>query len=76
MTIGDYVRAACFGAEIRQAPPVQLPELILEMRRAGNALDTLLRSSGENGRIEWTELSVAVADLRKAEKKLAEAYGY
>ncbi len=76
MGMGQYARAACFGAEIRAAPPDGTAELVRRIRKAECALESIVERTRSGGEADWRELGEAVAELRIAEKKIAEAYGY
>ena len=76
LTMPEYLRRAALGAEIREAPHPDLPVLILEMRRAADGMDRLLRYAAEAGLPPEDEVSETLEKARAAEEKIAEAYGY
>lgn len=76
MSMGSYACAACLGTEIKAAPPAGTAELVRRIRKAECALESIAERTRSGGEADWRELGEAAAELRSAEKKIAEAYGY
>ena len=59
LTTGAFVRMAVAGQEVHEAPSVDVPILIREVRRVGSNIDQILKIANGKGLLE-------VPDLRKA----------
>ena len=51
-----FIRQCISGAVIREAPPVDVPQLIYEVRRIGNSLNQLLRIANSLGLLDAPQL--------------------
>ena len=51
-----FIRQCISGAVIREAPPVDVPQLTYEVRRIGNSLNQLLRIANSLGLLDAPQL--------------------
>ena len=70
----QFCRNAIQGVAIRENPPADLHKLIWEIRRVGNNIDQILMIANARGLLDVPQLRKAMADLRDAEKMIADAY--
>ena len=70
----QFCRNAIQGVAIRENPPADLHKLIWEIRRVGNNIDQILTIANARGLLDVPQLRKAMADLRDAEKLIADAY--
>ena len=70
----QFCRNAIQGVAIRENPPANLHKLIWEIRRVGNNIDQILMIANARGFLDVPQLRKAMADLRDAEKMIADAY--
>ena len=70
----QFCRNAIQGVAIRENPPVDLHKLMWEIRRVGNNIDQILMIANARGLLDVPQLRKAMADLRDAEKMIADAY--
>ena len=75
LTVGALVRLAVEGQPIMEAPPVDVPILIREVRRVGSNIDQILKIANAKGIVEVPELRRALEENRKVEKMISDAYG-
>ena len=71
----DFVRMTVEEKEIREAPPAEVPLLIREVRRVGSNIDQILKFANTRGYMDVGDLRKALADNRKVEKLISQAYG-
>lgn len=69
-----FSRRILNGAEVKEAPPAELPLLIREVRRVGYNIDQLLKRANSIGLLDVPQLRKDVADLRMVEKLIVDAY--
>ena len=75
MTTASFVRMAVAGKDVMEAPSVDVPLLIREVRRIGSNINQILKIAGSRGVMDVTEVCKALADNRAVEKMISEAYG-
>ena len=75
LTTGAFVRLAVAGKEVREAPSVDVPMLIREVRRVGYNIDQILKVANSKGFIDAPQLRKALDDNRSVEKLIIRAYG-
>lgn len=75
LTLSAYVRLALAGQKIMEAPSVEVPVLIREVRRVGSNIDQILKIANAKGLVEVPELRRALEENRKVEKMISDAYG-
>ncbi len=69
-----FCRRILNGAEVKEAPPADIPMLIQEVRRVGSSLDRLLKLTGSAGLLDTSQLHAALKDNRNMEKLITETY--
>lgn len=69
-----FLRGMLAGYRIRERPPVDVPQMIMQIRRIGITLDRLLRRAQETGFIDAPELRRAMDSNRQMEKAILEIY--
>lgn len=69
-----FCRRVLNGVEIKEAPPVELPTLIQEIRHVGSCLDQLLKRASNASVLEEFRLREALESNRAMEKLIAETY--
>lgn len=62
------------GAAIREAPSVDVPKLIYEVRRVGASLNRILIIANAKGLLEVPELRKAMERNRELEVRIVDAY--
>ena len=75
MSCGELVRKAIEGKTIMEAPSVDVPILIREVRRVGYSLNEILKNAYSRQLMDVHQLRKALDDNRTVEKMIAEAYG-
>ncbi len=76
LTTGAFVRMAVAGQEVHEAPSVDVPILIREVRRVGSNIDQILKIANGKGLLEVPDLRKALEENRTVEKMIANAYGF
>ena len=69
-----FIRQCISGAAIREAPSVDVPKLIYEVRRVGTSLNRLLIIANAKGLLEVPELRRAMERNRELEVRIVNAY--
>lgn len=69
-----YCRTVLNGSEVKEAPNVDVPILIREVRRVGYNIEQLLRLANSKGLIDVPQLRKALEENRACEKKIVAAY--
>lgn len=69
-----FIRQCISGATIREAPPVDVPRLIMEVRRVGSSLNQILRVANTSGLLEVPQLRKALERNRAVEVRIVDAY--
>ena len=69
-----FCRRILNGAEVKEAPPADLPMLIRELRQVGCKLDSLLKRADAVGLPEAYQLREALEDNRAVEKLVVDTY--
>ena len=69
-----YCRRILNGAEVKAAPPADVPMLIREVRRVGYNIDQILKLANAKGLLDVPQLRKDVSDLRTVEKLIVDAY--
>ena len=67
-----FIRQCISGAVIREAPSVDVPKLIYEVRRA--SLNRILIAANARGLLEVPELRKALEQNREVEVRIVDAY--
>ena len=66
----SVIRDTISGIQIREAPPLEYPLLIRELRAAGNNLNQLAVLAHIHGFLNETQLHETILELRETEKLL------
>ena len=74
LSAGAFVRMAIAEKEIMEAPPVDLPMLIREVRRVGSNINQLLVIANTRGYPESAMIRKAFEENRAVEKLIGDAY--
>ena len=69
-----YCRRILNGAVVKEAPPVEVPLLIREVRRVGNNIDQILKKANTIGLLDVPLLRKALEDNRAVEKLIVDTY--
>ena len=69
-----FIRQCISGAVIREAPSVDVPKLIYEVRRVGASLNRILIAANVRGLLEVPELRKALERNREEEVRIVDAY--
>ncbi len=69
-----FIRQCISGAVIREAPSVDVPRLIHEVRRVGASLNRILVIANAKGLLEVPELRKALERNREIEVRIVDAY--
>ena len=69
-----FIRQCISGAVIREAPSVDVPRLIHEVRRVGASLNRILIIANARGLLEVPELRKALQRNREIEVRIVDAY--
>ena len=69
-----YCRRILNGAEVKEAPPADVPLLIREVRRMGYNIDQILKRANSIGLLDVPQLRKALEDNRAVEKLIVDTY--
>ena len=75
MSLSAFIRHTVNGKEIAEAPHVDVPLLIREVRHVGIVMEQLLKKADGIRPYDAEELRKALEENRTVEKTIAEAYG-
>ena len=75
VSCGEFVRKAVEGQTVMEAPSVDVPVLIREVRRVGYSLNEILKTAYSRHLLDVPRLRKALDDNRTIEKMIADAYG-
>ena len=70
----EFCRRILNGATVKEAPSVDVRQLLWQMRRIGGNLNQLLARANTVGFIDTIQLKKELAELRKAQEVIVEAY--
>ena len=69
-----YCRRILNGAEVKEAPPAEVPLLIREVRHVGYNIDQILKRANSIGLLDVPQLRKALEDNRAVEKLIVDTY--
>ena len=69
-----YCRRILNGAEVKEAPPAEVPLLIQEVRRVGHNINQVLAKANSIGLLDVPQLRKALEDNRAVEKLIVDTY--
>ncbi len=75
LSTAAFVRKAVAGTEVKEAPPVDVPVLIMEVRKVGSSLNQILKIAEARRLMDASEIRIALAENRAVEKMISKAYG-
>ena len=70
----QFIRQCIEGAVIKEAPPVNVPKLIWEVRKVGYSLNQILRIANTDGLLDIPQLRKALERNREVEVRIVDAY--
>ena len=70
----EFCRRILNGAIVKEAPSVDVRQLLRQMRHIGGDLNQLLARANTVGFIDTVQLKKDLAELRKAQEVIVEAY--
>ena len=70
----EFCRRILNGAIVKEAPSVDVRQLLRQMRHIGGNLNQLLARANTVGFIDMIQLKKELAELRKAQEVIVEAY--
>jgi len=74
LTNAGFIRRAIREQEVKEAPPVDVPLLIREVRRVGYNIDQILMIARAQGLVDVPQLQKAMAENRALVKKITNEY--
>ena len=74
ISISEFVRRMAADQVIREAPHVDVPLLIREVKRVGNNINQLLVLANSKGFFDKVALTAALEELREVDKLIFDAY--
>ena len=74
LSTAAFVRNAVAGTEVKEAPPVDVPVLIMEVRKVGSSLNQILKIAEARRLMDASEIRIALAENRAVEKMISKAY--
>ena len=74
LSMNGFIRCAIEQTEVKAAPPVDLPQLIIQIRLVNSQLSELLKLANKKGDIDTSELKAALKSNRKMEKEIVNIY--
>lgn len=70
----EFCRRILNGATVKEAPSADVRQLLRQMRHIGSNLNQLLARANTVGFIDTIQLNKDLAELRKAQEVIVEAY--
>ena len=74
ISTGDMFRRAIREQEVKEAPPVDVPILIREVRRVGYNIDQVLKIARAQGLVDVPQLRKALDENRALVKRITNVY--
>ena len=74
LSISEFVRRMAADQVIREAPDVDVPLLMCEVKRVGNNINQLLFLANSKGFFDKAALNAALEELREVDKLIFDAY--
>lgn len=74
MSREGFCRRILNGAEVKEAPPVDVPVLIREVRRVGYNIDQVLKIARAQGLVDVPQLRKALDENRALVKRITNVY--
>ncbi len=74
LSISGFIRMTVADKEIREAPHVDVPLLMREVKRVGNNINQLLFLANTKGFFDKVALNAALEELREVDELIFDAY--
>ena len=74
LTNASFIRRAIREQEVKEAPPVDVPVLIREVRRVGYNIDQVLKIARAQGLVDVPQLRKALDENRALVKRITNVY--
>lgn len=74
LTVSAFIRHAIAETEVKEAPPADVPALLMEMKRIGYNLNQMTRRINGHGFGDAQQLKRLEEDLQKAEHAVLSTY--
>ena len=74
MSKEGLIRRLLEGAEIKEAPPVDVPLLMCEVKRVGNNINQILAIAYTKGFLDAPKLKLALEELKAVDQLIFDAY--
>ena len=74
LSMGDFIRRAIAGKEVKQAPSADIPTLLVELHRAGNNVNQLLQKANSAHLLDAPQMRKVLARVYLAADKVVKAY--
>ena len=74
LSMGDFIRRAIAGKEVKQAPSADIPTLLMELHRAGNNVNQLLQKANSAHLLDAPQMRKVLARVYLAADKVVKAY--
>lgn len=74
LPMGEFIRKAVTGTDVREAPPVDVPQLIREIRRVGQNINQLLIIANNYGPGDTELLEATLSEVHTALDSVVSAY--
>ena len=69
-----YIRRLLEGAEIKEAPPADVPLLMCEVKRVGNNINQILAIAYAKGFLDAPKLKLALEELKAVDQLIFDTY--
>ncbi len=69
-----YSRRVLNSETVKEAPPVDVPVLIREVRRVGSNIEQILKRANSLGRLDVSQFRRELEELRAVEQRIKDAY--
>ena len=74
LTNSAFVRRAIRGLEVKEAPPVDVPVLLRDVRRVGYNINQILKIANSQGLLDVPQLRKALDENHEAARQIIAAY--
>jgi hypothetical protein len=74
LSMSAFLRKTITTCIIKEAAPVDIPQLIWEIHRVGNNINQILVLANSKGFLDVQDLRKAIVELREVEKMIAKEY--
>jgi len=74
LTNAAFIRRAIRGLEVKEAPPVDVPVLLRDVRRVGYNINQILKIANAQGLVDVPQLRKALEENHAAAQQIINAY--